>query len=87
MRRFMKSVLACVLVFVMVLTVMPVKTYVANKKAAKVFVESGKNNDINVSEKVADTKLSIKASGKVENVQIDAKSDVAVSGTTTDPIK
>ena len=213
MKKLMKSVLACALAFAMVLTVMPVNSYAANKKAvvvssqkqlekalksgvtniviktnksvkitipaskkaakatisvqaknatitnkasvkaivikdAKSFVESGKNNDIkitddklsftvaktsegadiriakkdaeikviakgdvasvtvaktasvrlsvaktatvsdiNVSEKAADTKLDIKASGKVENVQIDAKSDVAVSGTTTDPIK
>lgn len=36
MKRFMKSVLACALAFAMVLTVMPVNAYAANKKAVVV---------------------------------------------------
>ncbi len=36
MKKLMKSVLACALAFVMVLTVMPVNTYAANKKAVVV---------------------------------------------------
>lgn len=35
MKKLMKSVLACALAFAMVLIVMPVNTYAANKKAAK----------------------------------------------------
>ena len=34
-----------------------------------------------------DAKLNINASGKVENVQIDAKADVAVAGSTTEAVK
>ena len=36
MKKLMKSVLACALAFAMVLTVMPVNTYAANKKAVVV---------------------------------------------------
>lgn len=47
----------------------------------------GTVSDVKVSEKAADTKLNINASGKVENVQIDAKADVAVAGSTTEAVK
>lgn len=57
-------------------------------KGAEVDVNAkGTVSDVNVSKKAADTKLNIKASGKVENVQIDAKADVAVAGTTKETIK
>lgn len=211
MKKLMKSVLACFLAFAMIITVMPVSSYAATRKAvvvtnqkqlekalksgaqnitiktnksikiiipalkklgkvsisinaknatitnkanlksidikdAKVFVESGKNNNIKVmdskllltvataskgadvqvakkdakinvvakgniasiivvkkafvdlnvkgtittakvDEKAADTKLNINTSGKVENVQIEAKTDIAVSGSTKNPVK
>lgn len=47
----------------------------------------GTVSDVKVSEKAADTKLNINASGKVQNVQIDAKADVAVAGSTTEAVK
>ena len=47
----------------------------------------GTVSDVKVSEKAADTKLNIYASGKVQNVQIDAKADVAVAGSTTEAVK
>ena len=57
-------------------------------KGAEVDVNAkGTVSDVNVSKKAADTKLNIKASGKVENVQIDAKADVAVAGTTKEAVK
>ena len=57
-------------------------------KGAEVDVNAkGTISDVNVSKKAADTKLNIKASGKVENVQIDAKADVAVAGTTKEAVK
>ena len=60
---------------------------VAAKGASVDLNAKGTVSDVNVSKKAADTKLNIKASGKVENVQIDAKADVAVAGTTKEAIK
>ena len=60
---------------------------VAAKGASVDLNAKGTVSDVKVSEKAADTKLNINASGKVENVQIDAKSDVAVAGSTTEAVK
>lgn len=60
---------------------------VAAKGASVDLNAKGTVSDVKVSEKAADTKLNIKASGKVENVQIDAKADVAVAGTTKEAVK
>ena len=60
---------------------------VAAKGATVDLNAKGTVSDVKVSEKAADTKLNINASGKVENVQIDAKADVAVAGTTKEAVK
>lgn len=60
---------------------------VAAKGASVDLNAKGTVSDVKVSEKAADTKLNINASGKVENVQIDAKADVAVAGSTTEAVK
>lgn len=60
---------------------------VAAKGASVDLNAKGTVSDVKVSEKAADTKLNINASGKVENVQIDAKADVAVAGSTTKAVK
>ncbi len=60
---------------------------VAAKGATVDLNAKGTVSDVKVSEKAADTKLNINASGKVENVQIDAKADVAVAGSTTEAVK
>lgn len=60
---------------------------VAAKGASVDLNAKGTVYDVKVSEKAADTKLNINASGKVENVQIDAKADVAVAGSTTEAVK
>lgn len=60
---------------------------VAAKGASVDLNAKGTVSDVKVSEKAADTKLNINASGKVENVQIDAKADVAVAGTTKEAVK
>ena len=60
---------------------------VAAKGATVDLNAKGTVSDVKVSKKAADTKLNINASGKVENVQIDAKADVAVAGSTTEAVK
>lgn len=60
---------------------------VAAKGASVDLNAKGTVSDVKVSEKAADTKLNINASGKVENVQIDAKADVAVAGSTNEAVK
>lgn len=60
---------------------------VAAKGASVDLNAKGTVSDVKVSEKAADTKLNINASGKVENVQIDAKAEVAVAGSTTEAVK
>lgn len=60
---------------------------VAAKGASVDLNAKGTVSDVKVSEKAVDTKLNINASGKVENVQIDAKADVAVAGSTTEAVK
>lgn len=76
MKKLMKSVLACALAFAMVLTVMPVNTYAANKKAVvvtnqKQLEKALKNGATNIVIKTnKNVKITIPASKKAEKVSI-----------------
>lgn len=76
MKKLMKSVLACALAFAMVLTVMPVNTYAANKKAVVVINQKQlekalKNGATNIVIKTnKNVKITIPASKKAEKVSI-----------------
>ena len=76
MKKLMKSVLACALAFVMVLTVMPVNTYAANKKAVvvtnqKQLEKALKNGATNIVIKTnKNVKITIPASKKAAKASI-----------------
>lgn len=50
-------------------------------------IAKGTVSDVTVAKEAEGAKLNINASGKVENVTVDAKADVAVKGTTTETVK